>query len=175
MDEDYDNDPRIKDEDSDGSSSASSESEESLPLENQEADSQGIATFGPVKIATANCIHAYIIDRMKGAEDYSLPWPTLMLIVLDYFNKRYKRRELVTERNIGALELLLKVPIQIKIDHTPSSKKESIKSSTIDLNDDSSIDFGGMSFVEALEILKDLLQDKIIKPEHIRDGVLPHM
>ena len=159
MDEDYDPQPN---DDTDSSSSTSSEGEESLPFENQEADNGGVASFGAVKIATTTCLHAYAIERMKGAEDYSIPWPPLMLIVLNHLNKKYKRRELVTERNIPMLELLLKVPIQLKIERHRTM---------IDLNDDKTLDFAGMSFVEALEMLRDLLRDKIIKNEHIRNNV----
>jgi hypothetical protein len=149
--------------------SSSGSDDEELPFENSEAEDQGTSSFGSVKIATATCLHTYAIDRMKGAENYSIPWPPLMLIVLHHLNRRYKRRELVTERNIAMLELLLRVPIQLKIEHGGSSRGG--RKEYIDLNRDESLDFTGVSFVESLELLQDLLRDKVIKQEHIRASV----
>lgn len=148
---------------------SSSADEGDLPFENPEAEDQGVSSFGSIKLVTTNCFHSYAIDRMKGAEDYTLPWPPLMLLVLHHLNKKYKRRELVTERNIAALELLLRVPIQLKIEHGGASRGG--RKEFIDLNKDESLDFSGMSFVEALEILRDLLRDKVIKQEHVRASV----
>ncbi len=161
--------PIKMDDDQDSTSNVStgenSDHEEYVPFDTSEVDQEARNPYSSVKLATTNCLHAYAIARMKGAEDYSIPWPPLMLIVLNYLNNKYERRELVTERNIAMLELLLKVPIQLKIEHGIIDKY------IIDLNDDNSIDFSGMSFVEAIEIAKNLIQKKTIKIENIRTPV----
>lgn len=166
MDDDYNAEYQMRDDSgTQDTLSSSSANEEDLPFENPEAEDQGASSFGSIKLATTNCLHTYAINRMKGAEDYSIPWPPLMLIVLHHLNKRYKRRELVTERNIAMLELLLRVPIQLKIEYGGASRGD------IDLNKDESLDFSGMSFVEALELLRDLLRDNVIKQENVRASV----
>lgn len=134
---------------------------ENLPRENQD-ETQNESVFSTAKIATVNCLHAYAIARMKGAEDNSLPWPPLLLLIIKHLNTKYHRKELNTERNLAMLELLLKVPIQLKIIHSGG---------TIDLNEDESLDYNGMSFVEAIEILKDLLRDGLISRGCIRNSV----
>jgi hypothetical protein len=116
--------------------------------------------FSPMCIATTTCLHKYAIGRLEGAQDETLPWPPLMLAVISYLNKTYTRRELVTERNIAMLELLLKVPIQLRI-----KRGNNI---TLDLNNNASLDFSGVSFPQSLEILRDLIGAGIVKKEDVR-------
>jgi hypothetical protein len=131
-------------------------------IDGEESEQTTDLQLAPLKLATVTCLHKYAIARMEGAENTSLPWPPLMLVVLDYLNKKYKRRELVTERNITMLELMLRVPIQLRIRRAGSGD------TGIDLNDDASLDYTGMSFVESLEILRDLLEANVITRKHIR-------
>ena len=116
--------------------------------------------FLSARIATTTCLHKYAIGRMEGAQDESLPWPPLMLAVISYLCKRYNRRELVTERNLAMLELLLKVPIQLRIKRSDGE--------SIDLNDDKSLDFRGMSFAQSLEILRDLISEGQVRADETR-------
>lgn len=83
-----------------------------------------------------------------------------MLAVISYLCKRYNRRELVTERNLAMLELLLKVPIQLRIKRSDGE--------SIDLNDDKSLDFRGMSFAQSLEILRDLISEGQVRADETR-------
>lgn len=144
-------------------SSSEEEIEENLLEEQDNTEEVQGSRLLPLTIATVTCLHKYAISRMEGAVDKSLPWPPLMLVIITYLNRKYQRHELVTERNLAMLELLLDVPIQLQI------KRGTHK---IDLNDDSSLDFSGMSFVEALEILRDLRSLNVIKDNQIRKGVL---
>lgn len=116
--------------------------------------------FPSLRIATVTCLHKYAIARMEGAQNESLPWPPLMLVILSYLNKRYSRRELVTERNIAMLELLLRVPIQLLIKRGEDE--------VLDLNEDRSLDYSGMSFSQSLEILRDLIEADVVKLEDVR-------
>jgi len=129
-----------------------------------ESDQTSDLHLAPLKLATVTCLHRYAIARMEGAGNNSLPWPPLMLAILTYLNRDYKRRELITERNICMLELLVKVPIQLRIRRIGNGDQG------IDLNHDETLDFTGMSFVESLEIVRDLLVSNIITQEHIRDS-----
>ena len=151
-------------EETDDDDDSSSEEENENLLEEQEntEEVQGSRLL-PLTIATVTCLHKYAISRMEGAVNKSLPWPPLMLVIITYLNRKYQRRELITERNLAMLELLLDVPIQLQI------KRGKDK---IDLNDDSSLDFSGMSFVEALEILRDLRNLNVIKDNQIRKDAL---
>jgi hypothetical protein len=115
--------------------------------------------FSPLCVATTTCLHKYAIVRMDFAEKELLSWPPLMLVVLSYLNNRYERRELVTERNIAMLELLLKVPIQLSI-----KRGDMI----LDLNKDETLDFTNVSFTQSLEILNDLVKKDVVKEEEIR-------
>jgi hypothetical protein len=64
------------------------------------------------------------------------------------------------------LELLLKVPIQLRI-----KRGNNI---TLDLNNNASLDFSGVSFPQSLEILRDLIGAGIVKKEDVRvpDNIL---
>jgi hypothetical protein len=115
--------------------------------------------FAVARVATVTCLHQYAIERIQGAEKRTLPWPVLMLEVIDYLNNRYQRVKLVSERNLAMLELLLDVPIQLKLINGDTELK---------LSDPGVLDFSGYSFHEALEILRDLLREGIVKRENLR-------
>jgi len=148
-------------------SSSDGEQEDNPFSDTEESDNTKGIDFTSIHLATTTCLHKYAIARMEGAENNSLPWPPIMLVILTHLNRSYKRRELVTERNIAMLELLLHTkhaPIQLRI-------RRAFNTEGIDLNNDESLDFTGMSFAEALEILRDLLVSNIIKHDHIRAPV----
>jgi len=150
----------------DYSSSGDDEQQDSNEFPDTEDSERTLGVrFAPLKLATVTCLHKYAIVRMEGAENNSLPWPPLMLVVLAHLNRNYKRRELVTERNIAMLELTLRVPIQLRI------KRIETGEANVDLNNDESLDYTGMSFAESLEMLRDLLAANVIKRNQIRTSV----
>lgn len=121
-------------------------------------------SFSPLRIATTTCLHMYAIARMEGAQTGFLPWPPLMLVVIQYLYRSYRRPDLVTERNIAMLELLLRVPIQLRIKRAGCNGVEEL----LDLNDKNTLDYSGMSFSQSIEILRDLLTSDVIAPSDLR-------
>lgn len=129
------------------------------PFDDGNIEGKKSSVFSPLCIATTTCLHKYAIERMLGAENGSLPWPPLMLVIFEHLNNRYPRTELVTERNKAMLELLLKLPIQLLIKRGDEY---------LDLNNNDLLDFTNMSFVQSLEMLHDLVDAGIVQTQEIR-------
>jgi hypothetical protein len=145
------------------------------------------------RMATDNCLHKYAIDRIEGAQNNTIYWPPIMLKIFWYLQTGnipgrqgphipYQRTNLLNERNYAMLELLLKVPIQLRIVYSEGYKLPSgtyVAPITLDLNDTNqegyctTIDPNSLSFIEAKEILKDLLLTGIIQHSELRKFLTP--
>jgi hypothetical protein len=118
--------------------------------------------FSQTIMATTTCLHKYAIDRMLLAQKNILVWPPIMYRIFQHFDSgKFKRMYLWDERNIAMLELLLDVPIQLGIKYKETEE-------LIDLNVPGSFDPNNVAFVEAEEILNDLLEDGVISKQECR-------
>jgi hypothetical protein len=165
--------------------------------EDDDPDNLQQVNLTSIRMATDNCLHKYAIDRIKGAQDNTILWPPAMLVIFRYLNfgkeheaqyisgqisnqqrsRPYPHTNLLTERNFVMLELLLDLPIQLQIVYKPSIKlPNGITTDLIvlDLND---VDENGFcttfdhtfsSFIEAIDLLKDLFYEGIITKDQIR-------
>lgn len=106
------------------------------------------------KLLTTTCLHKYAIERVEGAQSGIFLWPPIMLDVIEYLNTDYKRKKLVTERNLAMVELMLDVPLWLCIPY-----KEGEISKELKLSKPGVLDYSGQSFVEAIEIVTDLLTE----------------
>lgn len=123
-------------------------------------------SYKRVKIATTTCIYKYAIDRIRGAEDETIPWTPIMIIIIDILHKSYPLQELITEKNLAVLELLLDVPIQLTlIYNSQTSNPIEVK-----LEEEGVMDFSGQAFVEPKIILEWLLEKEIINHDDLRNA-----
>ena len=117
-------------------------------------------------VATDTCLYGYAIARVKGAENENqLPWHPIMLPILAFLQEKYERPNLVTELSLAMLELLLNVPVQIKIRYGNDGDE-------LRLGDPNVLNFNAQPFDKSLIIMKDLLKLGFVKREQLRTGVI---
>lgn len=157
--EEFDNDEEDEDD----------EIEDERGVEDEEIAQENLF-FPASKVATTTCLHQYANKRMEGAQNKQYKWSPLMKYVNKYISnpRLYNRPSLYTDRNLAALELLLKGPIWLKLKYG----EEEIAMDTPGV-----LDFSGQFFHESLVIVKDLLNRKwhgmpILNEDDLRDGVI---
>lgn len=114
-----------------------------------------------LKIVTNNDIVRYLQARFTLAEAGTIHWPPIMRLVFKKANEDNKK---LTELLIGTLELLLAVPIQVRLVYGTQSEH-----SAIDLNDpETFVPYNGGLFMEAICYTRQLLAEGFLSTADIR-------
>lgn len=141
-----------------------------VEVEEDDVDKHPELFLSPARIATTTCLHQYAILRFRGAENNLYQWPPIMLDVIRYLNNDYPRGKLNNEINVAMVELMLKVPIWLCMPYDMNGQQMKLR-----LTDPGVLDFSGQSFVEAIEIVKDLLEASKLQDTDLRRSALYHI
>lgn len=107
-----------------------------------------------LKVLTPNDIVRYAQARIHLAEEKAIEWPPIMRLV-------FQKATNMTELTMCMLELLLDVPIQVRLTFG--------KDSFIDLNDpEVHIPYNNMLFAEATAYAKHLLKEGFLTTNDVR-------